>query len=153
MEYWNFSQSLDFHKGHLICGRLPKSEFSRFLWTGPTGAGASSQVLQAPLPILRSVCLLPGVQMALTALGSLGVWCWIPQRPQRHFCSRMDAKFLLLRWGTSKECLVLLWCWCHSPYAFAFIEVLISSHSFKLLSNVILFHPEGLCWALLAEWV
>lgn len=63
----------------------------------PTGAGASSQVLQAPLPVLRSVCLLPDVQRGPIALGSLGVWCWIPQLPQRHFCSWMDAEFLLLR--------------------------------------------------------
>ena len=28
---------------------------------------------------------------------SFGIWCWIPQLPQRHLCPLMDVKLLLWR--------------------------------------------------------
>lgn len=30
----------------------------------------------------------------------LGIWCWIPQLPQRHFCLWMDSEFLLFKGDT-----------------------------------------------------
>jgi len=32
----------------------------------------------------------------------LGMWCWVPQLPQRHCCSWIDARFVLLGWGGCK---------------------------------------------------
>ena len=35
---------------------------------------------------LQDLCLLLNAQVSETPPGSLGVWCWIPQLPHRHFC-------------------------------------------------------------------
>lgn len=43
--------------------------------------------------IPRYVCLLPKAQVDENPLESFGVWYWIPQLPQRHFCFWMAAKF------------------------------------------------------------
>lgn len=144
MEHGNFSsQSLDFHKGRLICGRLPESEFSRCSWTmanrgwsqftGPAGSTASTEVC---LPITWCT---NGTHCSWVP------WCMVlnPSTPTEALLFMDGCWIFVVKW-----CLVLLRCWRHSPYAFAFIEVLISS-----LSNVISFHPEGIRWALFTEWV
>lgn len=52
--------------------------------------------LQGPQPRLRSVCLFPSSQAGETPPRPLGGRCWIPQLPHMHFCSCMEAKYLLL---------------------------------------------------------
>lgn len=52
--------------------------------------------LQGPQPRLRSVCLFLNAQAGETPPRPLGGWCRIPQLPQMHFCSYMEAKYLLL---------------------------------------------------------
>ena len=66
-------------------------------WLG--GAGASSWATQGPQLGPRSAYLLPNTWVGETSPGFLGVWCWIPQLPQRHFCPWMDTKLLLLGRG------------------------------------------------------
>ena len=47
--------------------------------------------LLAAQPIMRSVCLLPDVQVSKTFPGSVDTWYWIPQFPQKHFCLYVDV--------------------------------------------------------------
>lgn len=41
--------------------------------------------LQWLCSLLRCICLLPDAHVGKTPPRSLGIWCWIPQLPQRHF--------------------------------------------------------------------
>ena len=91
MEFWNyFSGNLDLRKGCLISEWLysvcspgtPRSwpgEVSSRVTTGSNKNQALSAHWTPPRPT--------------------GIWCWIPQLPQRNFCLWMDAKVLLVRAG------------------------------------------------------
>lgn len=58
--------------------------------------------VQGPQLGQRSVCLLSNTWVGETP-GSLGVWYWIPEYLQRHFCSWMDAEILLVVEGTKMK--------------------------------------------------
>lgn len=72
------------------------------------------RLLLVPQPMSRSVCLLPAAQMDGTCAVSLGVWFWILQLPQKHFCSWNDAKFSLLKGVQKNETSYVAWCWHQS---------------------------------------
>lgn len=86
MACWNLpSGRLDFINLSLICGNLPRSAVRFF-------PNCRKEVVSLLLvwfysPHLRSVYLLLDAQMGKTPHRSLGIWCWIPQLPQRYLCS------------------------------------------------------------------
>lgn len=117
-KYWNFlSGNLHFHKALLSMGDYPL--FSRCSLT-MTKRGWKHSWATAESTAKMEVCL--PITQCTSGQGfsrSVGVWCWIPQLLQRHFCSWMGAKFLLLRiggGGTNKGHLMLLRCWYQLLY-------------------------------------
>ena len=83
--------SLDFKKGSLICGCLPKSVLSRFSPTmAKSGWGWGWFTCSCWFHSLYQVLY---AQVGKTLPGSLGIWCQMPQLPQRHFCSWIDSEF------------------------------------------------------------
>lgn len=106
---WN----LDFHKGSLVCGWLSEivlsgdshtmdeSSWSQFM--GHCKIHSQDQGLYAHYPTS---------QQGKTLSESFGIWYWIPELPQRHFCPLMDVKLLLWRvdytWGMSYSARLLM---------------------------------------------
>ena len=92
---WSFGNhplgNLDFWKFSLICEYLPRSALSRFSTTQAREVGAGLLAALVPQPLLRSIGLFPDAKVNETPPASLGMWCWIPQLSQRHFCSWMDV--------------------------------------------------------------
>ena len=77
-----------------------------------TGAGAGSWATVGSAARTRGlVCLLPDARAGETCLGSHGIWCWVPEFSQWHFCLWMDAKLLLLGEGHDRVCLIQSCCW------------------------------------------
>lgn len=78
---------------HSHCGCLPKSSLSWISQPQLRGAVAGVPV-PADSAAGTTFCLLvsqyPHGQIPT---GFLGIWSWIPQCPQRYFCSWMDAEF------------------------------------------------------------
>ena len=128
---WNFfSGNLDFHKGPPIHGWLSKLVFSRGSWTTAQRPGAVYRPLQDPQSGSRSVYLLPEALVGEISPGSLGIWCWIPQLPQRCLYSRMDAELLLWgqRWRTSYATIVLMSLFLYVNYDFASLVLIYHAH-------------------------
>lgn len=62
--------------------------------------------LQGLQPGPTSVCLILEAWVCDTPPRFFGIWCWIPEFPQRDFCLWTDVKLLLLRGEHHKECLI-----------------------------------------------
>lgn len=76
MKFWNVSSgNLEFYKGFLVCGCLPKSVTSRYPHCGREGLRPVHRLLLVPRPILKSVCILPDAQVGEIPLGSLSIRC------------------------------------------------------------------------------
>lgn len=139
VECWNFSSgNLDFHKGSVTCGWLPKAVLSRCSWTmtkkvEPVTGFHQYWGLSAYYLIYKWETFL---------LGPLADGARFHNSHRGTFVRRI----FVVEMGTIRGHLVLSWCWCHSPYEFTFIESFIFSYSFRLLSSVISFHPAGLPW-------
>lgn len=107
-------KNLDFHKGSYIWGWLSKTAFFRGSWI-------MAQMDRSPFTgyfkftVGTEVCAHTWVGKTP---GSLGIWHWITQLPQRHFCPWMDTKLLLFRGKYDERCLIqplgsTEWEYCH----------------------------------------
>ena len=89
---WNLpSGRLDFYKVSLAHGCLLQSVLSRFYLTVAErgwGRFTGSCWLHS---LYQGLSAYYQMQVGKTSPGSLGIWCWIPQLPQRHFCLWMDT--------------------------------------------------------------
>ena len=84
MACWNISLGkVDLCKLSLSITICPGQHSPGFFPAAVKGVGAGSFV---PRPVQKSVHLFPDAQVGKTASRSSGIWSWIPQVPQRHFC-------------------------------------------------------------------
>lgn len=145
MEYWNFfSGNLDFHEALSSVDDHPDQCFPSAPGLWPRGAGTSSQSTGGSTASAE-VCLpITDIQMGDTPLGSPGIWCWVPQVPQRHFYSWMDAKFLLLCWGRMRDILCYHSADITLPLNLPSLGSLFLYTASSYGSSVISFHPAGL---------
>lgn len=113
IECWNFSSAnVDFLKGSLIRDWFLSQSYPESPGPWLRGVEGGSWEHQDTQPGLRSDSPLLDVQMDNPLPSSLGLWCWIPQHPQRHFVDVSQVFFA----GVAKmrDILCHHWCWHHS---------------------------------------
>ena len=115
---WNFStRNLDIHKGSLVLGWLFKTVFPGAPRPRLRGTGAGSWATEGTTA-QTEVCLylLSDAWVGETSPKSLGIWCWIPQIPQRHFSLWMMLNYCCREGDKNERGLLLPWCQQHSSY-------------------------------------
>lgn len=106
---WSFSSKKAALLQSLSCLRSDcLTVFPRGSWTTEEGLEPFQKSLQDPQPGPRSTCLLPNARVGQSLPLSLGIWCQIPEIPQRHCCQCVDARLFVVELGTEMRAISCL---------------------------------------------